>query len=85
MILRRWRGNSCVVKNGWERVAIGGNHLANVLIARLGGDFTDRFPLGMPHQKVREEIGKAGHETLMDDDLYDVWCCWNAIMLSVRP
>lgn len=54
-----------------ESVLIGGNHLANVLIGRLGPDFSTRFPPTM----------KAGYAvTAMDNDTYDVWCCWAAIM-----
>lgn len=52
-------------------VLIGGNHLANVLIGRLGPGFADRFPPDHP-------VGYAATE--MDQDTYDVWCCWAAIM-----
>jgi hypothetical protein len=53
-------------------ILIGGNHLANVLIGRLGGNFSTRFPPTMAHNDALEGI--------RDVEIYDVWCCWAAIM-----
>ena len=50
----------------------GGNHIASVLISRLGGDFSSKYPKTMPYEEALQAIG-AG-------DTYDVWCCWSAMM-----
>jgi hypothetical protein len=54
-----------------EDALIGGNHLANFLIGKLGGDFASRFPPTMPSGEVLEAL---------PNDVYDVWCCWAALM-----
>jgi len=55
-----------------DRVMVGGNHLANVLIGKLGGGFADRYPPSMDAHDALEAIGA--------NDEYEVWCCWRAIM-----
>jgi hypothetical protein len=55
-----------------ELCMTGGNHLANVLIGKLGGAFHERYPVGADHDAVLEAMGYG--------DTYEVWCCWNAIM-----
>jgi hypothetical protein len=55
-----------------EQLLTGGNHLASVLIGRLGaGD--DTFP---PYQSKLEDVEKV----LSAEDL-DLWICWRGIML----
>lgn len=55
-------------------ILIGGNHLANVLIQHLGGNFSTHWP---PHLDP-----DAARTSILQDWLYDVWCCWAAIMRS---
>jgi hypothetical protein len=54
-----------------EDVLIGGNHLANYLIGKLGGGFASEYPPTMSPLEVLEKL---------DNDVYDVWCGWAAIM-----
>jgi hypothetical protein len=62
------------LREAWDRVMVGGNHLANVLIAKLGPYFPSKWPPEMhPEEAIR---------TLCATVEYDVWCCWRAIMLS---
>jgi len=59
-----------------DQVMTGGNHLASILVNRVGADFAERFPPEMePEDALR---------TLCATDQYDVWCCWREIMLA-RP
>lgn len=55
-----------------DRVMIGGNHLANVLICHLGGGFASEYPPNMDHETALRKLCAT--------DSYDVWCCWAAIM-----
>jgi hypothetical protein len=55
-------------------VMVGGNHLANVLIGRLGGGFAAKFPPDLDHEIALRKLGAT--------DEYDVWCCWAAIMTA---
>lgn len=55
-----------------DRMQIGGNHVASVLIGRLGAGFSKKWPHGTSHSVVLEALG-AG-------DDYEMWCCWNASM-----
>ena len=57
-------------------VLTGGNHIASVLIGELGGGFSGRFPPTADHDEVRRQMGFDG----IDHDVYEIWCCWNAIM-----
>lgn len=57
-----------------KSMLIGGNHLANVLIGRLGPGFAKEFP---PTREPDEALRLMG----AGDD-YEVWCCWRAIMLA---
>jgi hypothetical protein len=52
----------------------GGNHLANVLVRRVGGDFADRFPPSADPEFVLRVLGAT--------DEFDVWVAWSAIMLA---
>jgi len=52
-----------------NQVLIGGNHLASVLIGRLGPNF--------PHYKASYEKVRAG---LPSEDA-DIWVAWQQIML----
>jgi hypothetical protein len=56
----------------WDDVLIGGNHLANYLIGKLGGGFGLRFSPRTPPDEARAAFN--------NDDVFDVWCCWAAIM-----
>jgi hypothetical protein len=53
---------------------LGGNHLANVLIGRLGGGFAAQYPPDLDHEIALRKLGAT--------DEYDVWCCWAAIMTA---
>ncbi len=55
-----------------EDVLVGGNHLANILIGRLGGDFSTHWQPTMHWESARESI--------VDEDTFDVWVAWAAIM-----
>ena len=60
------------VQEALERVLIGGNHLATVLIKNVGADFADKCPPDMEHEDALR--------ILCATDEYEIWCCWNAIM-----
>lgn len=51
----------------------GGNHLASVLIGRVGADFAERFPPDTCPDSVLHRLGAT--------DEFDIWCAWSAIML----
>lgn len=55
-----------------ENMLIGGNHLANVLIGKLGASFSEVWPFDMDHEDALR--------TLCATDEYEVWCCWSAMM-----
>jgi len=55
------------LREAWERVAIGGNHLATWLPEPCP-------PVETEPLVALEQIGAGIH--------YDVWCCWRAIMQS---
>lgn len=55
-----------------ELCLTGGNHIASLLIGRIGPAFNERYPPGTPHDTVREDLGSG--------DVYEAWCCWNACM-----
>lgn len=58
-----------------ERVMVGGNHLANVLIGWLGPDFSYKYPPTMDVEQAREAMANdAG------SNAHDVWCCWRTTM-----
>ncbi len=61
-----------------QAVATGGNHLANVLVKYLGGDFAKHFPPKSDPDTVRAAMA----EPLRGDaeTVYDVWVAWAAIM-----
>ncbi len=57
-----------------DGVLVGGNHLANILIGKLGGAFASKYPPEMePEDALR---------MLCATDEYDIWCCWRSIMLA---
>ena len=62
---------AAALKRAHDRMLTGGNHLANVLIKRLGAGFPERFPKTMPEQTA---MG------LLDNESYDIWCAWAACM-----
>jgi hypothetical protein len=51
---------------------VGGNHLATVLIGKLGAGFAEEFPPDLDQELALR--------MLCATDTYDVWCCWSAIM-----
>lgn len=55
-----------------ELCLTGGNHIANILIGRIGAGFSERYTPYTAHDVVREDLG-AG-------DVYEAWCCWSACM-----
>ncbi len=55
-----------------DRVFVGGNHLGLVI-------GTDHPPYTATHDEGREHYYSTGH-----NDLYEVWCCWKAIMEAAR-
>lgn len=57
-----------------NRCLIGGNHIAGVLIDRLGARFSTDYPPGSEHRDVRAAL------TSQED--YEIWCCWNALMCA---
>lgn len=54
-----------------NEILVGGNHLANFLIGKLGGSFSADFPPTCDPQIAMKS---------MPSDVYDVWVCWAAIM-----
>lgn len=50
----------------------GGNHIATVLIGRLGGGFAGPLSPDASHEFARARIA--------DQDTYEIWCCWSALM-----
>lgn len=58
--------------NAIQQVLIGGNHLASVLINRLGCDEA-KFP---PYTATYDEAQAA----ISDPEMLDVWVAWAAIM-----
>lgn len=72
-----WKPSEATVyERAIETMLVGGNHLASVLIGELGGGFADRFPPTADHEEVRRQMAFDG----IDHDVYEIWCCWNAIM-----
>jgi hypothetical protein len=59
-------------RSDWTAVLVGGNHLANFLIGRLGGSFANNYP---PDTAPADAIAR-----MKDNEAYDVWVCWAAIM-----
>lgn len=55
-----------------DRILTGGNHLANVLIGKLGSDFAKKYPPDLDAESALRRLGATVE--------YDVWCCWAAIM-----
>jgi hypothetical protein len=53
-------------------IARGGNHLANVLVQKLGGDFASKYPPDLNSETAIRLLGATTE--------FDVWCCWAAIM-----
>ena len=53
-----------------ELCMVGGNHLANELIGKLGGGFATRYPPSMSEQDALHQLGPQ----------YDCWTCWSCIM-----
>lgn len=55
-----------------EMAFIGGNHLANVLIGRLGAGFSEKYPKDMDHETALRRLCAT--------DEYEIWCAWAALM-----
>jgi hypothetical protein len=55
-----------------ESLFVAGDHLSNVLIDWLGADFATYW-----HPNLDPNVARVG---IQHDWLYDVWCCWAAIM-----
>lgn len=55
-----------------ELTMVGGNHLAGVLVDRLGPGFAEHLEPDTPH-----EIALHALKATLN---YEVWCCWSAIM-----
>jgi len=55
-----------------EMALIGGNHLANVLIGRLGAGFSENYPKDMDHETALRRLCAT--------DEYEIWCAWAALM-----
>lgn len=53
-------------------VMVGGNHLASILVGKLGGDFATKYPSDLDPQDALRLLSATIE--------YDVWCCWAAIM-----
>ena len=66
----RCRGREALAAS--QGVLTGGNHLAKLLVHKLGPDFAERCPPDMDPQDALHFL----HAT----PEYDVWCCWSAIM-----
>lgn len=71
--IAKLRAESEEMRIQFGAIAIGANHLANVLIQKLGPDFADRFPFTMD---ARESALRLQGRP----DIYDVWCTWAVIM-----
>lgn len=55
-----------------EHCMVGGNHIAGLLVQKLGPDFADKYPPNLdPESALR---------MLCATDEYELWCCWSAIM-----
>jgi hypothetical protein len=55
-----------------ELCLTGGNHIAGLLVDKLGPGFAERWPPDTDHEIALHSL----HAT----DNYDLWCCWAAIM-----
>jgi hypothetical protein len=53
-------------------IMVGGDHLANVLISKLGPNFAEKVPSDLD--------AESALRILCATPEYDVWCCWAAIM-----
>ena len=60
------------LREALELTMVGGNHLANVLIGKIGAGFAEKFPPDMEQEDALR--------ILCATDTYEVWCCWTAIM-----
>lgn len=56
------------------RTMVGGNHLANILLGKLGGDFHGKYPATLTPDEGLQLIGS--------NDQYDAWSCWREIILT---
>lgn len=57
-----------------ESVMVGGNHLASILLDKVGPDFAERFPPDMEPQDALRILCATTE--------YNVWSCWREIMLA---
>lgn len=55
---------------GFELCLVGGNHLANDLIPKIGADFATKYPPDMDQGNALLQLGAY----------YDIWACWAALM-----
>lgn len=53
-------------------IGVGGNHLASILIGKLGPDFASKYPPDLDTDSALRMLCATTE--------YDVWCCWAAIM-----
>lgn len=60
------------LREALDLALIGGNHLAHVLIGKLGAGFAEKYP--------PDEDPTIVLHSLCATDTYDVWCCWAALM-----
>lgn len=72
----RYKAQAERMEAAFEKVTIGGNHLASALIQWLGAADSEFPPYGTPHAEAEATILAHGHDT----NYYDCWCCWKAIM-----
>lgn len=61
-----------LLREALDGVMIGGNHLATILVHKVGDNFAFHYPPDMDPQEALR--------TLCATTEYDVWCCWAAIM-----
>src|SRR3990167_6130191 len=65
-------GEICRLTKAIEIIEVGGNHLANILIGKLGGNFASEYPPDLDQESALRRLCAT--------DTYDVWTCWAAIM-----
>ena len=67
------RANQQVLVDALEKVLIGGNHAANYLLGKMTPEDLDKLPPKTPPIIALHQL---------DNDVYDVWCCWASVMTA---
>ena len=71
--IAKLRANQQVLVDALEKVLIGGNHAANYLLGKMTPEDLDKLPPKTPPIIALHQL---------DNDVYDVWCCWASVMTA---